>query len=260
MPFEERVYRSQNKNDGLLKFTVIIEESDCEIVMDPVVDLEIAFSYSEKILFDIREDLKTVIHHFPDFLNSHQPITISDNDLDLLQLKDQNMIKRMLEASTIALVGPMACVAGMTSELLVKSIQKQFQVKNIFCENGGDIYIDGNSDKTISIYAGQSPLSNQLALKIKKEDLPLCVCTSSGTVGHSFSYGKADACVCVSKNSALADACATALANKIQTADDIEACLNDGLGIPGLDSIVIIKDDKIGYTEKTILVKRSSQE
>lgn len=253
MPFEERVYRTQNKNDGQLKFTVIIEESDCEIVMDPLIDLETAFSFAEKALFDIREDIKTIIKLNPEFYTSHKPITIDDTDLN--KLKDPNLIKRMINASTIALVGPMACVAGITSEYLVKALQKQFHPKNIICENGGDIYMDGNSDKTISIYAGSSVLSNKLALKIKKEDLPLSICTSSGTVGHSFSYGCADAVVVVCKDSALADACATYLANQIQSVDDIQATLDCGLNIKGIESIIIIKDDKIGFTKNTELVR-----
>ncbi len=259
MTYEERTYRDSNKNEGMLRFTLIIEESDLLIVMDPVVEEDIVYTYAEKVLTNIREDIKSMIQEYPQFYKSHSPLEIGDDKLDRIfkqtHIHYPDMIKRMLEASTQVNVGPMACVAGITSEYLVKAIQEEFNVVNILAENGGDIYIDGSSDKTISIYAGQSPLSNQLALKINKEDLPTSICTSSGTVGHSFSYGKADAVVVVSKDSALADASATALANFIQKKEDIKEVINQASSIQNLNSIVIIKDDQIGYTPNTNLIK-----
>lgn len=259
MVYEERTYRDSNQNEGMLKFTLIIEESDLLIVMDPVVDEKTAYDFAYKILFEIREDLKSFIQTYPTFYTSHSPLNLNEDRLirifNQTSIKNQDVIRRMLDASHKVNVGPMACVAGITSEFLVKAIQKEFKVKNILAENGGDIYMDGDCDKTISIYAGNSPLSNQLALLIKKENLPTSICTSSGTVGHSFSYGKADAVVVVSKNSALADASATAIANLIQTKEDIEDVLKQSSSIENIESIVIIKDDQIGFTDNSDLVR-----
>ena len=78
------------------------------------------------------------------------------------------------------------------------------------------------------------------------KETPLAICTSSGTVGHSFSYGKADAVVAVSRSASLADAAATAICNIIQTPEDIKSGTDFAKNIQGLLGTVIIKDDKIG--------------
>ena len=48
------------------------------------------------------------------------------------------------------------------------------------------------------------------------------ICTSSGTVGHSLSFGKADAVAVIASSATLADAAATAICNSIKTPSDIE--------------------------------------
>ena len=54
------------------------------------------------------------------------------------------------------------------------------------------------------------------------EDLPISICTSSATVGHSLSFGKADAVTNTSKDASIADAAATAVGNIVKSAGDIE--------------------------------------
>ena len=73
------------------------------------------------------------------------------------------------------------------------------------------------STRKVGIYAGNSPLSEKLALEISPEMSPLGICTSSGTVGHSLSFGKADAALIISKDTFLADAVATATGNMVKT-------------------------------------------
>lgn len=72
------------------------------------------------------------------------------------------------------------------------------------------------------------------------------ICTSSGTVGHSLSFGKADAAVVLSKDAVIADAAATATANVVKSADDIERGLNTAMAIAGVEGAVIIVGDRIG--------------
>jgi len=73
----------------------------------------------------------------------------------------------------------------------------------------------------MSVYAGDSPLSGKLGAQIPAHFTPLGVCTSAGTVGPSINFGKADAVMVVCKDTALADAYATAISNKIKLANDI---------------------------------------
>jgi ApbE superfamily uncharacterized protein (UPF0280 family) len=110
----------------------------------------------------------------------------------------------------------------------------------IIVENGGDIYILTKSVRKVGIYAGDSPLSEKLAIEINPADTPLGICTSSGTVGHSLSFGKADAAVVTAKNSFIADAAATAVGNLVKSPSDMEKAIQFGSSIPGVSGIVII--------------------
>ncbi len=88
-------------------------------------------------------------------------------------------------------------------------------------------------------------LSMKLTLEIPLEFLPCGVCTSSGTVGHSLSFGKADAVVVGHKNAAIADAFATKLANRVKVKADIQDVLRLCKKYDLL-SVAIIKDDAFG--------------
>ena len=74
----------------------------------------------------------------------------------------------------------------------------------------------------------------------------MAVCTSSGTVGHSVSFGKADAVCVVSSSCALADAAATAIGNRVAGSADIKDAIQRGKMIPGVGGILIIVGDKLG--------------
>ena len=49
-------------------------------------------------------------------------------------------------------------------------------------------------------------MHNPTGIVVPAEFSPLGICTSSGTVGHSFSFGKADAAMICCRDAALADA------------------------------------------------------
>ena len=65
-------------------------------------------------------------------------------------------------------------------------------------------------------------------------------------MGHSLSFGTADAAVVLSLSAALADAAATAIGNKVKTANDIDVAIKQAQTMGGLVGVVVIKDDKIG--------------
>jgi hypothetical protein len=142
----------------------------------------------------------------------------------------------------------MAAVAGAIAEFVGKELLEASP--EVIVENGGDIFLQSQKDRTIGIYAGQSPLTGRAGLDIKGKDTPLGVCTSSGTVGPSLSLGKADAVIALSKSTALADAAATAIGNIIKNADDIPRGIERAISIKGLSGVIIIKDDKIGFWGK----------
>jgi ApbE superfamily uncharacterized protein (UPF0280 family) len=70
--------------------------------------------------------------------------------------------------------------------------------------------------------------------------MPLGVCTSSGTIGHSLSFGCADSVIIISKNTALADAVATATGNLVKTKKDLQKAIDFARAIKGISGVVII--------------------
>jgi hypothetical protein len=76
--------------------------------------------------------------------------------------------------------------------------------------------------------------------------MPLGICTSSGTVGHSLSFGRADSVCVTSKSASLADAAATAIGNLVKGEGDVKKALEAGAKIEGVLGIVIIIKDKLG--------------
>jgi ApbE superfamily uncharacterized protein (UPF0280 family) len=138
----------------------------------------------------------------------------------------------------------MAAVAGAIAEWVSKDLLKLS--KEVIIENGGDIYLATARERTIGIYAGQSSLSLKIGIVIGPEESPLGVCTSSGTVGPSLSFGKADAVCILSKSAALADAAATAVGNIVQEKKDIELGLERGREIEGILGTLIIVGEKMG--------------
>jgi hypothetical protein len=150
----------------------------------------------------------------------------------------------MIRTSRLANVGPMAAVAGAMAEWVSKDLLELS--REVIVENGGDIYLATSKERTIGIYAAESPFSLKIGVVIRPEETPLGICTSSGTVGHSLSFGKADAVCIVSKSAALADAAATAVGNIIQEKKDIELGLERGKEIEGVLGTLIIVGDKMG--------------
>jgi hypothetical protein len=162
------------------------------------------------------------------------------------------VINEMIEAAAPAGTGPMAAVAGAISQYVGEGLLK-FS-RQVFIENGGDIYFASDSDRVIGIYAGGSPLSNKVGIKLSKDIFPAGICTSSGTVGHSLSFGRADAVTVVSKNAYLADAVATATGNMVKESKDIKKAVDFASGIEGVDGIVAIIGDRIGAAGRIELV------
>ncbi|MFC1877075.1 UPF0280 family protein, partial [Thermodesulfobacteriota bacterium] len=154
------------------------------------------------------------------------------------------IIADMLDAAARSGVGPMAAVAGAIAEYVGYDLLRFSQ--ELIIENGGDIFIRTHQPVTIGIFANRSPLNMRIGLKIDCRDGPMAVCTSSGTVGHSLSFGTADAVTVVSRSCSLADAAATAIANRVKQKEDVQEAIYFGKDIKGVKGLVVIKNDKAG--------------
>ncbi|MGB5422153.1 MAG: UPF0280 family protein, partial [Desulfobacterales bacterium] len=118
--------------------------------------------------------------------------------------------------------------------------------EQVIVENGGDVFVRTLQPVVMGIYAGSSPLSRHIGLRVGGGDTPVGVCTSSGTIGHSLSLGAADAVCVVSSSCAVADAAATAIGNRVNSAADISEAIAFGRGINHVKAVVIIVGDRIG--------------
>ncbi len=97
------------------------------------------------------------------------------------------------------------------------------------------------------IFAGpSSPFTGRLGIRLSRLNEPLGLCTSSGTVGPSLSFGRADAAIVLASSAALADAAATALGNRLQTGDDIQRGLAFIRYVPGVLGAAAVVGDSFG--------------
>ena len=241
---EQWTYRNLVRTDDLVKFEVVVKETDLLVRAESNLSNE-----TRESVLKYRHQLETYITMNPEFQRSLIPLA---EDLHAPEL-----VREMIRVSQLARVGPMAAVAGAIAEWVSKDLLKLS--KEVIIENGGDIYLATARERTIGIYAGQSSLSLKIGIVIGPEESPLGVCTSSGTVGPSLSFGKADAVCILSKSAALADAAATAVGNIVQEKKDIELGLERGREIEGILGTLIIMGEKMGVWGNIRLTKLTDQ-
>ena len=241
--FGKRTYQQWMHAEDLVQFRVEVQESDLLILARRNLS-----ECARQALIDCRSQIERYILQDPAFRTSLEPCKI--------QAGSAAIIQEMAAAARKVGVGPFAAVAGAIAEYVGKALL--LFSSDILVENGGDIFAAGTRERIIGIYAGNSPLSGKLALKIDAAQMPCGVCTSSGTVGHSLSLGKADAAIVLAQTTALADACATALGNRIATSADIHRGLQFAAHIEGVEGAMIIVGKELGVWGNLQLVKTSS--
>jgi len=229
--FENRAYRINAKRKGLTPFRITVKETDLHIQADSDLSRN-----AIKAVLRYRGYLESYIARQPGFVSSMVPLP--------MLTPAPKIVSEMIDAARETNVGPMAAVAGAIAEFTCRDLLSES--KEVIVENGGDIFMKINSDAVFSIYAGESPLSMKTGIRLKKKETPFALCTSSGTLGHSKSFGRADAATIVSDSCALADAAATLLGNMVQKKSDIEMAIEHGKTINGVQGIIIIKGKSMG--------------
>jgi len=88
---------------------------------------------------------------------------------------------------------------------------------------------------------------------LEPADFPIGISTSSASVSHALTFGKADAAVAVADTAALSDASATAICNAV-TGTDTEASVQAGLEaaerMPHLRGALVVRGGFIGAVGK----------
>ncbi len=232
LSYNERTYRLMEQS-GLVSSYVRMMETDLHILAPINVEEKVV-----QLVAEGRRQIETHIRTHDTFVDSLVPLPMDESVPDT--------VREMLESAQAAGVGPMAAVAGTIAELVGKGLINS-GIEDLIVENGGDIYIARTQECKVAIFAGQSPLSNKVGIRLTPVMMPCGVCCSSGSIGHSLSLGQADAVVVTAKSTALADAAATRIGNEV---DGGPGCLDKALkvakDIRGVSGAVVIQDKQLG--------------
>ncbi|MCD6385744.1 UPF0280 family protein [Candidatus Sumerlaeota bacterium] len=231
-----RFYRNVVKASGLRSYSVKFKETDLQILAETDVRDE-----ALRIVKQLHAQLNRYIATHPEFKTSLVPV-----EADVSGAPE--IVRMMTTAGMAAGTGPMAAVAGAIAEFVGKKLlRKSFE---LIVENGGDIFIRSRFKRTVGVYAGSSPLSMKLGLRLEPAPEGIGVCTSSATVGHSLSLGKADAVLIIAESPALADAVATATCNRVTLPSTLEGALNFATSIPGVMGALIVLGNRVATSGK----------
>jgi len=229
----EKYYRDLMTQDDLVNFNVTCDMTDLFISAEREL-----FKETGDLVIHYRQQIQDYISKYPEFKSSLEPLPLN------LHTSAPSIITDMIKVSKKAGVGPMAAVAGAIAEYVGKSLLEYSS--NVIVENGGDIFLKTTKDRIVGIYAGDSIYTGKIGVKIKATQTPCGICTSSGTVGHSLSFGKADAVIIFSGSAILADAIATATCNKVKEKDDIKNVLEFVKGFKDIFGVAIIYGEEFG--------------
>lgn len=233
----ERRYRRLHTGEGLSFYRVSLEQSDLSIgTLRPLKP------QAAKALEEARSQVEARIREQKEFLTSFVPVR---------PLIGTGIVPAWMEAASLAAgTGPMAAVAGAIAQYVGRALLADSQ--DVVVENGGDLYLHLTQPRIAAIYAGDSPLSDKIGIQLPPGEWGLC--TSSGRIGPSHSFGSAHAAVVLSHDAALADAAATQLGNLVHGEEDLAAAVRTVMDMPGVEGALAIWEDKLAALGRMKLV------
>ena len=238
--YTERKYRKRVDSGDLISFQVVVKETDLWISAGQHLE-----QTARDLVHNYRHQLESYIQSHPAFLTTMT--TYPDDPYA------PPMVRKMIEATRDAGVGPMASVAGAIAQFVGTGLLEW--ADEVIVENGGDIYLKVNREVVVSVFAGESPFSEKIGLRIPLRQMPLGICSSSGTVGHSLSMGVADVVCLLSSSALVADGAATALGNRIKTKKDLVNTAAWAGNMKGILGGLVIVEDRLATWGDIELVK-----
>ncbi|MFN2353184.1 MAG: UPF0280 family protein [Desulfopila sp.] len=251
-PFSTALRNSRNccNAEGLIGVHVKIKETDLLIQADRNVQRR-----AKELVLRARCRLEEYIVRYPAFYTSLQPIP--------KDFTAPSLIQKMFDAGRKANVGPMAAVAGGIAEYVGSALIDEGVVE-IIVENGGDIFLQRKVPAVISIFAGESPLSNRVGMEIPPVGMPWGVCSCSGTIDHGISMGQAYSVTVAAQSTYLADAAATRLGNEVGERygqkESVDRALEIGREMEGITGVAIICGEILGAVGDVKLVELEQEE
>lgn len=222
-------YRRVVKSDDLVLAKVVVKQTN--LLVSGFRDLG---NEAMKLVHKYRRTIEGYIQKHPLFEKSLVPIARDASAPEI--------VKTMIEAAARTGVGPMASVAGSIAEYVGKDLLQHS--RDVIVENGGDSFIRSAIERQVLVLAESSEISTVRIVLPPTPD-PIGLCTSSGTLGHSMSFGNADAVTVLWSSASLADAAATAIANLVQDHGDIQKGIRRAQEL-GVDGVVILVEGHIG--------------
>ena len=235
MMYQERTYRNSMGSNRFSTLSLAIAESDVWIGYQGDVDAVALRKEATSCIRHLR--LQILGYEDPAFLSSLVPLAPKG--------KVPGFLKQMFEATEKANVGPMASVAGAVAQALGSHLKNKFSLSEIVIENGGDLYIDVLKPIFVKLFAPTSRFSGKISMIVVPQYCPLGICTSSATLGHSMSFGKADAVMVACSDAALSDAYATAYCNKVQKKEDVKSVCEALNANADVISALVVLDDML---------------
>lgn len=219
------------------RFKFVYKETITTILAEDEKFYEIAV----KAILEARSEIETYAMLNPIFLISYEPI----------ECNASGVVRKMCDSAKLANVGPMAAVAGAIADHAVESMIKT-DAKFAVVDNGGDIAIYTDRELRVGIYP------TNLAFVIPAGE-KIGICTSSGKIGPSVSFGFADCATVIAKNACIADAFATALGNRIKEGVDVEKVVRDFYkeNREHIIGLVVVKDDLIAFAGRIPRIEES---
>jgi len=205
-----------------------------ETIITIFAEKEYLIEIAKNKIIECRREIEDFIIKNPDFKEILIPFNYKKTSPEI--------IKKMCRASKVFNIGPMSTVAAVIAEYALDEMISN-GAKHAIIDNGGDLALFTNNPVTIGIYTGNKN-TNHYGLIIPPTKNKLGICTSSGKIGPSLSFGNTDTTTILSHNICLADAAATAIGNIVIDKNDIKKVieiLSKTSDING--SIITIKDN-----------------
>jgi ApbE superfamily uncharacterized protein (UPF0280 family) len=200
------------------------------------------FAYDREHIEAAKRSIREQRGSLEEFIRSDPYYMVTLDPYDRPSEDAPDIVKQMIRSSAVFGIGPMSAVAGTIAKFAVEAMMEAGAVYAVV-DNGGDISLLNDQPVLVGVYAGASPIKG-LALDVSPRREPLGVCTSSGTVGPSISFGCADAALVLSRDPALADAAATALGNAVQAESPLADCFK-AIDKPGVNGALVIRGEEL---------------
>ena len=226
----DKIYLTLERKHFQMKETIVT------IITENNYYIDIAIEEIKKC----RNEIENFIKKNEIFEITFKPFKFNDDDPEI--------IKKMCSSSKIFNIGPMSTVAGTIAYYAVKAMVSKGS-KYAIVDNGGDIAIFSNKKVNVGIYTGDYKTGN-LAFEIPASKSINGICTSSGKIGHSFSFGNSDAVTIFSKDPSIADAAATILGNLVNKKSDIKNAFRVIETVKEITGAMIVVDGNIGLWGK----------